>query len=67
MRYRSETKVTVHYNAKDPKIAVLETGITGSNVFKIVIGALMTLIGGWIGFRSYRNFQEQPIAPGTGF
>ena len=67
VRYAPETKVTVHYHPKDPETAVLETGTTSGNMLRITIGAVLSAIGGWIGFSAYRRLTTGPIDPGTGF
>ena len=66
-RYQPYQEVTVHYDPKDPEIAVLETGMKGSHYFRLIFGAALSALGGWLGYARFRAFQDAPISPQSGF
>ena len=68
-RYVPGTPVDVHYHPKDPKVAVLQTGSTGSNWLTLIIGVGISAFGYVMAWRYWRSLQSTTLRPrsGTGF
>lgn len=66
-RYPEGRKVTVHYNPKAPKEALLEVGSKGVNWILVLVGAGMTVGGVFAARAKWKKLMDPHIAPTSGF
>jgi hypothetical protein len=66
-RYRSPQSVTVHYNPKDPAVALLEPGTTTGNWLCLGAGLILTAFGTFSARSLWQTLQSNDFAPSSGF